>query len=199
MSRAAVDEQRAARRTGRGPRNGHRPRSRPLVMRRRTSLAALALAVPGLVATATPASAALGTGVTQQILVSDPTAYESRTDYSIHEAIVKMVDETPAGATITHMVWNLTYTRYADALIRAHKRGVTVYVAQNGQKSSTQMDSLRGKRSRPLEDAGERLLEGEQVGHSRGLCRARPAAPRAPPPGAPSPRSRFRGCSSGRT
>ncbi len=106
-------------------------------------MAALALAVPALVATATPAAAALGTGVTQQVLVSDPTAYASKTDYSIHEAIVKMVDETPAGATITHLTWNITYTRFADALIRAHKRGVTVYVAQNGDKSSTQMDRVR--------------------------------------------------------
>ncbi len=36
-----------------------------------------------------------------------------------------------------------TYTRYADALIRAHKRGVTVYVAQNGEKSSSEMDRIR--------------------------------------------------------
>ena len=104
---------------------------------------ALALAVPAAVATSSPASAALGTGVTQQVLVSDPTKYESKTDYRIHEAIVKMVDATPAGATITHLVWNITYTPYADALIRAHKRGVTVYVAQNGEKSSTQMDRVR--------------------------------------------------------
>ncbi len=109
----------------------------------RTTLAALLLAVPTVAATSSPASAALATGVTQQVLVSNPLAYASKTDYSIHEAIVKMVDETPAGATITHMAWNITYTRYADALIRAHKRGVTVYVAQNGEKSSSEMDRIR--------------------------------------------------------
>ncbi len=114
-----------------------------LMSRATTLLTALALAVPGLVATPTPASAALGTGVTQTVLVSDPTAFASKTDYRIHEAIVKMVDETPAGAIITHLVWNITYTRYADALIRAHKRGVIIYVAQNGDKSSTQMDRVR--------------------------------------------------------
>lgn len=43
-----------------------------------------------------------------------------------------MVDATPAGATIHHVAWNISYKPFAGAIIRAHQRGVKVLIAANG-------------------------------------------------------------------
>lgn len=111
--------------------------------RRSTCLMTALLAVSVAVTPADPASAALAAGVTHETLFSNPTAYVSKTDYKLHERMVKMVNETPAGSTIRHMAWNITYVSFADALIRAHKRGVNVYVVQNGDKQSTQLARVK--------------------------------------------------------
>lgn len=81
-----------------------------------------------------PASAAtaLGAGVTQEAIFNYPREKASYYDYSIHNRIVAMVDETPVGATIHYAAWNISYKPFADAIIRAHQRGVQVLIAANG-------------------------------------------------------------------
>ncbi len=81
-----------------------------------------------------PASAAtaLGDGVTQEAIFNYPREKPSYYDYSIHDRIVAMVDATPAGAAVQHVAWNISYKPFADAIIRAHQRGVKVLIAANG-------------------------------------------------------------------
>ncbi len=108
-----------------------------------TCLMAALVAVSVAVVPTRPASAALAAGVTHEAIFSNPTAYATKTDYKIHERMVKMVNETPPGSTIRHTAWNITYVRFADALINAHKRGVNVYVVQNGAKTTTQLTRIK--------------------------------------------------------
>lgn len=130
-------------------------------MRRLSVHLAIALAATGAaVAPGSPASAALATGVTHEARFADPLAFASKTDYRIHKRMVQMVNETPAGASIHHIAWDLTYVRFADALINAHKRGVKVYVVQNGARNSYQLDRVRAtlgvnhRRCRKVVDTG---------------------------------------------
>jgi phosphatidylserine/phosphatidylglycerophosphate/cardiolipin synthase-like enzyme len=53
-------------------------------------------------------------------------------DMSILDHVIRLIDDTPAGAQVRVAIHSLTVNLVQDALIRAHKRGVEVFVAHNG-------------------------------------------------------------------
>ncbi|MET7969481.1 phospholipase D-like domain-containing protein [Micromonospora sp. NPDC005305] len=111
---------------------------------RRTLVCSLltgALAVsPGGVpaATAAPAdvSAASATlaGYPVWAHFSNPTAGR---DYTIITELQRLIDATPAGATIRAAIHSLTVDSVADALVRAQTRGVTVLVVLDGKNATS--------------------------------------------------------------
>lgn len=125
--------------TGTRPQEATRQRGASALRR-----ALLALALPlALVLPAPPASAALAPGVTHEAIFSNPFAATSKVDYRIHNRIVKMINETPAGATIRFSAWGLEHVPTADALIAAHRRGVLVYGVKSGHRPSAQSDRVK--------------------------------------------------------
>lgn len=66
------------------------------------------------------------------------------TDDTLRDDLYRLVDETPAGATIRMGVFNLTGNQdVVDSLLDAHDRGVDVFVAHSGYDQSTEALALR--------------------------------------------------------
>jgi phosphatidylserine/phosphatidylglycerophosphate/cardiolipin synthase-like enzyme len=85
-------------------------------------------------------------GVTVEAVLQDPTTSPSFTDMRIHDRVLQMVNETPAGATIRFPLFSLTWRAFTDAVIAAKERGVNVYVAGNGkiiEPDQTEYNRLR--------------------------------------------------------
>jgi hypothetical protein len=113
-------------------------------MRRLVGLAILIAIVAASVsirATAAPRSA-LGAGVTQVALFNDPYIDQTNwDDYSLHNRIRGLIQNTPAGHSIHAAIHSLTMTAITDDLITAKNNGVNVYVVHSGHD-----DGAEGKR-----------------------------------------------------
>ncbi|GAA2356634.1 hypothetical protein Cme02nite_49970 [Catellatospora methionotrophica] len=105
----------------------------------RRSLAAMAaVTVATTLLTATPATAALHStsatigGYPVWAHFANPTAGR---DYTIINELQRLIDNTPAGATIKGTIHSLSIDSAADALLRAQTRGVAVMVVIDGKNA----------------------------------------------------------------
>jgi phosphatidylserine/phosphatidylglycerophosphate/cardiolipin synthase-like enzyme len=87
---------------------------------------ATGVARSGVMATYTNAS-----GVRFEAVFSDLTSVVE--DWSIHNHIVRLINDTPAGEQIRVSLTSMTKDIVRDALVNAKTRGVTVYVVGNGE------------------------------------------------------------------
>ncbi|WP_239470236.1 phospholipase D-like domain-containing protein [Archangium violaceum] len=58
-------------------------------------------------------------------------------DATITNEVKRLIDNTPAGATIRAAIHSVSHTGIADALLAAQNRGVTVYVVMDAKNAST--------------------------------------------------------------
>ncbi|ADO75711.1 phospholipase D-like domain-containing protein [Stigmatella aurantiaca] len=58
-------------------------------------------------------------------------------DPTITQEVKRLIDQTPAGATIRAAIHSVSNTGIADALLAAQSRGVTVYVVMDAKNAST--------------------------------------------------------------
>jgi phosphatidylserine/phosphatidylglycerophosphate/cardiolipin synthase-like enzyme len=65
---------------------------------------------------------------------SNPPAFAGR-DYTIITELRRLIDATPAGATIRGAIHSISIDGVADSLLAAQSRGVTVYVVLDGKNA----------------------------------------------------------------
>ena len=95
------------------------------------------------IATITQSAAALGPGVTEVALFNDPYIDQTNwDDYSIHNRIIGMIRNTPAGHSIHVALHSLSVTGVTDELINAKNKGVNVYVVHSGHDNGTEGQRL---------------------------------------------------------
>ncbi|HEV2146113.1 MAG TPA: phospholipase D-like domain-containing protein [Longimicrobiaceae bacterium] len=88
-------------------------------------------------------SAALGAGVTEVTVFNDPYVDQVNwEDYTIHNRIISLVRNTPAGQYIRAAIHSITVPAVTDALLDAHNSGVNVYVVHSGHDNGTQGQRL---------------------------------------------------------
>ncbi|UQA58732.1 phospholipase D-like domain-containing protein [Polyangium aurulentum] len=81
------------------------------------------------------ASGTLG-GKSVWVYFNNPPAFGG-TDPTITDEVKRLIDNTPAGATIRAAIHSLSHGGIADALVAAQSRGVTVYVVLDAKNAST--------------------------------------------------------------
>ncbi len=67
---------------------------------------------------------------------SNPPAFGGR-DYTIIEELKRLINATPAGATIRGAIHSISIDGVADALLAAQNRGVTVYLVLDGKNANS--------------------------------------------------------------
>ncbi|HYO54490.1 phospholipase D-like domain-containing protein [Archangium sp.] len=67
---------------------------------------------------------------------SNPPAFAGR-DYTIITELRRLINSTPAGATIRGTIHSISIDEVADALLAAQNRGVAVYVVLDGKNASS--------------------------------------------------------------
>ena len=88
-------------------------------------------------AEAAPAAAVRATVAGQQVWAhfTNPSAHDGRDD-TIHDEVVRLIDNAPAGSTIRGTIYSLSVQPVAKALVAAEGRGVTVLVLIDGKNAS---------------------------------------------------------------
>ncbi len=77
---------------------------------------------------------------------SNPPAFGGR-DYTIITELKRLIDSTPAGATIRGAIHSIDLDSLAQALVAAQNRGVTVYVVLDGKSASSTAPAVATIRS----------------------------------------------------
>jgi phosphatidylserine/phosphatidylglycerophosphate/cardiolipin synthase-like enzyme len=67
---------------------------------------------------------------------TDPLAHDGRDD-TIHDEVVRLIDNAPAGATIRGTIYSLTVQPVARALVAAQDRGVNVVILLDGKNAAS--------------------------------------------------------------
>ncbi|HEU5484175.1 MAG TPA: phospholipase D-like domain-containing protein [Microlunatus sp.] len=66
---------------------------------------------------------------------TNPAAHDGRDD-TIHDEVVRLIENAPAGSTVRATIYSLSVQPVAKALVAAEKRGVTVLVLIDGKNAS---------------------------------------------------------------
>lgn len=98
------------------------------------------------------------------VIFNDPTISHRRRDVLDH--IIRSIRSTPRGAKIRFASWNFDDMPVADALIDAHKRGVSVQVVVSGTIATASYQKLRSKLAGPPRHTGERRSLAMRCRHS---------------------------------
>ncbi|NUR69913.1 MAG: hypothetical protein HOU81_03755 [Hamadaea sp.] len=98
------------------------------------TLGTLVAIVPGVPAAAGSSASAVIGGKPVWAHFSNPS---SGRDYTIHTELQRLIDKTPAGATIRGTIHSLSIDSVADALLRAQNRGVAVWVVVDGKNEAS--------------------------------------------------------------
>lgn len=80
---------------------------------------------------------------------SNPPAFAGR-DYTIITELRRLIDATPAGATIRGTIHSISIDGVADSLLAAQNRGVTVYVVLDGKNAPSTDPAVNTIRSLTL-------------------------------------------------
>ncbi|WP_109510333.1 phospholipase D-like domain-containing protein [Nocardioides speluncae] len=98
------------------------------------------------------------------VIFNDPTIPHRRHDVLDH--IVRSIRSTPKGAKIRFASWNFDAMRAADALIDAHKRGVSVQVVVSGTIATESFTKLQRRLAGPPRRTGEKRSFARRCRHS---------------------------------
>lgn len=99
-----------------------------------SATAGAARSAPGDTVGVMTAASAIIAGYPVWAHFTNPTAGR---DYTIHTELQRLIDATPAGATIKGAIHSLSIDSVAAALVRAQTRGVTVMVVIDGKNAAS--------------------------------------------------------------
>ncbi|MER6999298.1 phospholipase D-like domain-containing protein [Streptomyces sp. NPDC000410] len=108
-------------------------------MHRRTSWLLAGAAAAGLVTGLLPTTASAAVTVTTGTVFNDPSGTTAEQD-KIRDYLVSLIDDAPAGSSISVSMYTFTDNPVRDALIAAKTRGVSVKVVVDHKSSSTVTD-----------------------------------------------------------